>query len=82
LPIASAATAATAAATNNPRPPRRTPLPAWRSPARDGKVGGGAGQSIPSPAAAPSPSSVTKDDCDPPFTIDDRGHKHYKPACL
>jgi serine/threonine-protein kinase len=21
-------------------------------------------------------------DCDPPFTIDDVGHKHYKPACL
>jgi hypothetical protein len=21
-------------------------------------------------------------DCDPPFTIDERGHKHYKPACL
>jgi serine/threonine-protein kinase len=21
-------------------------------------------------------------DCDPPFTIDDKGHKHYKPACL
>jgi serine/threonine-protein kinase len=28
------------------------------------------------PAAAPAP------DCDPPFTIDALGHKHYKPACL
>jgi serine/threonine-protein kinase len=28
------------------------------------------------PAPAPAP------DCDPPFTIDAVGHKHYKPACL
>jgi serine/threonine protein kinase len=28
------------------------------------------------PAASPAP------DCDPPFTIDGVGHKHYKPACL
>jgi serine/threonine-protein kinase len=32
---------------------------------------------MPKPGAAPQPP-----DCDPPFTIDGVGHKHYKPACL
>jgi serine/threonine-protein kinase len=62
LPIAS--TAAT-------RPPRRAPLPSWRSQKKTGPS-----------AAAPTTAPTTSDDCDPPFTIDDRGHKHYKPACL
>jgi len=30
---------------------------------------------------APHPASAAPD-CDPPFTIDAVGHKHYKPACL
>jgi serine/threonine-protein kinase len=34
----------------------------------------------PAPPAAPRRPSPA--DCDPPFTIDDKGHKHYKPACL
>ncbi len=29
-----------------------------------------------------SPSQAVKNDCDPPFTIDPRGRKHYKSACL
>ena len=35
----------------------------------------------PTPQTAPkhAPAGV---DCDPPFTIDALGHKHYKPACL
>jgi serine/threonine-protein kinase len=32
---------------------------------------------MPKPGAAPQ-----RPDCDPPFTIDGVGHKHYKPACL
>jgi serine/threonine-protein kinase len=32
---------------------------------------------MPKPGVAPQPP-----DCDPPFTIDGVGHKHYKPACL
>jgi len=41
----------------------------------------------PTTAPAPTPAPVgakapAEPDCDPPFTIDDRGHKHYKPACL
>jgi serine/threonine-protein kinase len=30
----------------------------------------------PPPSAAPSPA-----DCDPPYTLDDRGNKHFKPEC-
>jgi hypothetical protein len=47
----------------------------------------------PTPTAIPIPTSTHRRvyaprpaaaalDCDPPFTIDDVGHKHYKPACL
>jgi serine/threonine-protein kinase len=49
----------------------------------------------PTPTQAPTPAPVprrtyvpptrrapTAPDCDPPFTIDSAGHKHYKPACL
>ena len=30
----------------------------------------------------PLPTRAPAADCDPPFTIDAVGHKHYKPACL
>ncbi|HEY6461524.1 MAG TPA: hypothetical protein VIY73_15260, partial [Polyangiaceae bacterium] len=43
----------------------------------------------PPPAVAPAhhhayvpPPRAPRLDCDPPFTIDAVGHKHYKPACL
>jgi serine/threonine-protein kinase len=36
----------------------------------------------PAPLQAHPPSKPTKRDCDPPFTIDEKGHKHYKAACL
>jgi serine/threonine-protein kinase len=33
--------------------------------------------------APPRPQSkAQKPDCTPPFTVDDKGHKHYKAACL
>ena len=32
--------------------------------------------------AAKHAAAATSPDCDPPFTIDAVGHKHYKPACL
>jgi serine/threonine-protein kinase len=35
-------------------------------------------EATPKPATTPAPNP----DCDPPFTLDERGHKHYKPACL
>jgi serine/threonine protein kinase len=35
----------------------------------------------PTPQAAPKRAAAGVD-CDPPFTIDALGHKHYKPACL
>jgi serine/threonine-protein kinase len=31
---------------------------------------------------APPPGKPVRRECDIPFTIDDRGHKHYKAACL
>jgi hypothetical protein len=34
------------------------------------------------PHRAPPTHTASAPDCDPPFTIDDKGHKHYKPACL
>ena len=37
---------------------------------------------VPGPAPTPKPAATPPPDCDPPFTIDDKGHKHYKPACL
>jgi hypothetical protein len=36
----------------------------------------------PAPLQAHPPSRPAKRDCDPPFTIDEKGHKHYKAACL
>jgi serine/threonine-protein kinase len=32
--------------------------------------------------ARPTASSVNPDDCDPPYTIDGDGHRHYKRECL
>jgi serine/threonine protein kinase len=34
------------------------------------------------PAPANAANAPSQPDCDPPFTIDEAGHKHYKPACL
>jgi serine/threonine-protein kinase len=36
---------------------------------------------VPIPTSAPAPAHAVPD-CDPPFTIDEKGHKHYKPACV
>jgi serine/threonine-protein kinase len=32
--------------------------------------------------AAPRPANKPKRECDPPFTLDEHGHKHYKVACI
>jgi serine/threonine-protein kinase len=56
------------------KPPARSPPTAWRRPAP-----------VPVPTSTmpmPPPRQPAVVDCDPPFTIDDKGHKHYKPACL
>jgi serine/threonine-protein kinase len=68
LPIASAPTAS------------QTRKPAW-PPARP--AGGG---NPPPPVAAPpppAPQPTTKPaaNCDPPYTLDDQGRKHFKPEC-
>jgi serine/threonine-protein kinase len=46
------------------------------------------GAAVPRPPSAsahtapPRPLRSPRVECDPPFTIDDRGYKHYKAACL
>jgi serine/threonine protein kinase len=38
---------------------------------------------LPRPGPPPAPvSKPNKPDCATPFVVDDKGHKHYKPACL
>jgi serine/threonine-protein kinase len=69
LPVAPAGATSTApnAAPAAARPFRRAPVAPSRGAQRTG--------------ASPPPIAPSAD-CDPPFSIDDKGHKHYKPACL
>jgi serine/threonine-protein kinase len=82
LPIASAPPSSSPAPPSRPRrvypPVRPRPLVGARP------VGGGAPTDKPEAATTkPATTSTTPSpDCDPPFTLDERGHKHYKPACL
>ena len=72
LPTASAPTAS------------QTPKPAW-PPARP--AGGGnplhpvTPTTPPSPPPAPQPASKPAANCDPPYTLDDQGRKHFKSDC-
>jgi hypothetical protein len=52
--------------------------------ASDGKrAHSGASATLHPLGAPPAPvSKSSKADCIPPFVVDDKGHKHYKPACL
>ncbi len=54
-----------------------------RGHARDqaGGVHGGAGTGA-RPAATPTVAAAPRPDCNPPFTIDERGIKKFKPECL
>jgi eukaryotic-like serine/threonine-protein kinase len=36
----------------------------------------------PSRATAPASRARPRNDCNPPFTVDENGHKHFKAACL
>jgi serine/threonine-protein kinase len=65
---------ASAAAGGATAAPRAAPSPTPRT------QNGGAPPRIARPAARPAAQAAP--DCDPPFTIDERGHKHYKPACV
>jgi len=47
-----------------------------------GPITGGLRAHAPTQATRSVTSSVTRSACDPPFTIDEKGHKHYKVACL
>ena len=72
-PLPTIAPSSIAAPSSSPTPPveaqrRRVPI-----------VRGGA---APRPGPAPLPAlAVEKKNCDPPYTIDDVGHRHYKPEC-
>jgi len=68
LPSASSATTAPSAGASAPAVPPRSPTPASRP----------APVPRPPPAQEPRPAPPN---CDPPFTIDSSGFKHYKPAC-
>lgn len=67
--------------------PPRSPLPA-RAPATALRAVAKPVRSVAKPArsvAKPAPRSAPKSkkaDCTTPFTVDEKGHKHYKPACL
>lgn len=37
---------------------------------------------LPSPAPAPTPTAAKKANCDPPYTVDEQGHRHYKLECM
>jgi serine/threonine protein kinase len=37
---------------------------------------------MPAPTPNPPPPPTAKKDCDPPYTIDSSGQKHYKPDCF
>jgi len=60
------------AANSVPAPSARPPAPA-PEPSAKGKSG---------PSTRVKPKPAVKTDCDPPYTIDQDGHRHYKMECL
>jgi serine/threonine protein kinase len=66
------------AGTRTPAHPGRwlPPQPPSRAPANAPSA------STPAPPPAPTPAPARTADCDPPYTIDAAGQKHYKPECF
>jgi eukaryotic-like serine/threonine-protein kinase len=75
-PPASASAITTPTATVRAPAPKRWPAP--RPIAGAAGAAGAAGQASPQAAAATKPGK----DCDPPYTIDSNGEKHYKRECF
>jgi serine/threonine-protein kinase len=61
-------------------PPTATAIPAARTPPAPPPQRAPA--SRPAPAPAPKPATTPSADCDPPYTLDADGHRHYKRQCL
>jgi serine/threonine-protein kinase len=70
--IATAATETTATAA----PPTSAPAAALPRPSQGGPA------VVPVPAPVPKKPPPSKPVCDPPYTVDDVGHRHYKPECM
>jgi serine/threonine-protein kinase len=68
LPTASAPTAS------------QTPRPAW-APTRPAGGGNPSPPVAAPPPPAPQPTSKSAANCDPPYTLDDQGRKHFKAEC-
>jgi serine/threonine-protein kinase len=64
-----------------PTPPARPEEP---DPAQRAELTGAtpAATQAPSPSPRRAPRKSTKSSCDPPYTIDANGHKHYHPNCF
>jgi len=74
VPSASARSASTTAPSGLGAPPRKAPVTAARLPA----------PALTAAAAAPAPAkatAATAPSCDPPYTLDEQGSKHFKPEC-
>jgi serine/threonine-protein kinase len=73
-------------------PPAAPPVPASAEPSPDLSIPTPTATPTLTPTPTPTPTTHRRiympgpappaPDCDPPFTIDGVGHKHYKPACL
>jgi serine/threonine protein kinase len=61
-------------------PAAPAPMPSWTA-GSDTKLATPRAQHVATAAVRPL-TKAAKHDCDPPFTIDDKGHKHFKAACL
>jgi serine/threonine-protein kinase len=62
-------------------PPATGKAPRLR-PAHAGNLGGAASPAAAPPNTAPRPAAgLPAANCDPPYTLDDQGNKHFKPEC-
>ncbi|MBV9948543.1 MAG: serine/threonine protein kinase [Myxococcales bacterium] len=83
---ASAASASPGAFAPPAAPPSLAVPPSPAAPAGGTRSRRAAPVSAPLPAARPppaaAPASGGRPDCSPPYTADEKGHLHFKPACL
>jgi serine/threonine-protein kinase len=79
LPAAAIATAPSPVSRSSPQPTAVAPDPVEPLVPSASPAVSAMPSSVPVKRAAPRPS---KSDCDPPYTIDGTGHKHYHPKCF
>jgi serine/threonine protein kinase len=86
-PVVTAAEAVTlpeVVATNLPTASTPTASQTFKPASPPARLAGGANPSPPvvaRPAPAPQPASKPAPNCDPPYTLDDQGRKHFKAEC-